>query len=70
MTWKRREHTVTPGGNLLISNANSSGQQMVRGITSGFNTDFDPAAGHVHDRELPGRLQRTADDAAREPMPC
>ena len=43
ITWQKRKHTVTAGGNVLISNANSQGQQMVRGISLGFNTDFDPA---------------------------
>ena len=44
LTWSRGAHTVTAGGNLLISNATSSSQQMVRGVNLGFNTDFDPAA--------------------------
>ena len=44
LTWSRGAHTVTAGGNLLISNATSSSQQMVRQVNLGFNTDFDPAA--------------------------
>jgi hypothetical protein len=45
ITWNRRSHTIMAGGNFMISNASSSAQQMVRGITVGFNTDFDPAVG-------------------------
>ncbi len=43
LTWQKRTHTFTMGGNLLISNATSSGQQVVRDIRLGLNTDFDPA---------------------------
>ena len=42
------------GGNLLISNAEASSQQMVPGINIGFNTDFDPANFHVQLDQLPG----------------
>jgi Carboxypeptidase regulatory-like domain/TonB dependent receptor len=45
LTWNRQAHTITAGGNLLISTASSSGQTMVRGISIDFNQDFDPAAG-------------------------
>jgi hypothetical protein len=54
LTWNRGDHTVTTGGNLLISNASSSGQTMVRGITLGFNTDFDPAASMFNTTNFPG----------------
>ncbi|HET7695268.1 MAG TPA: TonB-dependent receptor [Vicinamibacterales bacterium] len=54
LTWQRGSHTVTTGGNLLISNATSSSQQIVRGITLGFNTDFDPAAGLFTTANFPG----------------
>jgi hypothetical protein len=45
LTWSKGAHTVTAGGNLLISNASSSSQQMVRSVNLGFSTDFDPAVG-------------------------
>ena len=43
----------------------SSGQQMVRGSRSGFNTDFDPAAGLFNTDQLPRRVERAADRRAR-----
>lgn len=54
ITWLKGAHSMTFGGNLLISNAESSGQQMVRGINLGFNTDFDPAAGMFNATNFPG----------------
>ena len=45
---------MTFGGNLLISNAEASAQQIVRGITLGFNTDFDPATGLFNTTNFPG----------------
>ena len=54
LTWNRGAHTITAGGNFLISNASSSGQQIVPGITLGFNTDFDPAAGLFNTTNFPG----------------
>ena len=63
LTWNRGAHTIMAGGNLMISNASSSGQTMVRGITLGFNTDFDPAASLFNTDEFPGRLERAADAA-------
>ena len=54
LTWNRGEHTITTGGNFLISNASSSGQTMVPGITLGFNQDFDPAAGMFSTTNFPG----------------
>ena len=54
LTWQKRSHTMTFGGNLLISKAESSGQQIVPGITLGFNTDFDPAAGLFSTTNFPG----------------
>jgi hypothetical protein len=45
LTWSKGAHTMTAGGNLLVSNATSSSQQMVHQIGVGFSTDFDPAAG-------------------------
>jgi hypothetical protein len=43
LTWSKSEHTITAGGSLLISNAESSSQQMVRTVNLGFDTNFDPA---------------------------
>ncbi len=54
LTWQRQSHTMTLGGNLLISTAKSSGQQIVPGITLGFNTDFDPAIGLFNTTNFPG----------------
>ena len=51
------------GGNLMISNASSSGQNMVRGITLGFNTDFDPAAGMFNTTNFPGASSAQLDAA-------
>jgi hypothetical protein len=54
LTWQKRTHTLTMGGNLLISNASSSGQQIVRDIRLGMNTDFDPAIGLFTVANFPG----------------
>lgn len=54
LTWLRGSHTMMFGGNVFISNAESDGQQMVRGITLGFNTDFDPAIGLFNTTNFPG----------------
>ena len=54
LTWQKRAHTVTAGGNLLISNASSSGQQIVRDIRLGFDTNFDPAIGLFNTTNFPG----------------
>ena len=54
LTWNRGAHTVMTGGSAMISDASSSGQTMVRGITLGFNTDFDPAAGLFTNTNFPG----------------
>jgi Carboxypeptidase regulatory-like domain/TonB dependent receptor len=63
LTWNRRAHTITTGGNMLISNASASSQQMVRGITLGFNTDFDPAAGMFNTSSFPGASSAQLDAA-------
>ena len=54
LTWNQGAHTIMAGGNLMISNASSSGQQMVRGINLGFSTDFDPAASMFNTTNFPG----------------
>jgi Carboxypeptidase regulatory-like domain/TonB dependent receptor len=63
LTWNRQSHTITAGGNLLISNASSSSQQMVTGITLGFNTDFDPAAGLFNTTNFQGASSAQLDAA-------
>jgi hypothetical protein len=54
LTWNRSSHTITTGGNFMMSDASSSGQQMVNGITLGFNQDFDPALGLFTVANFPG----------------
>ena len=54
LTWNRGAHTILTGGNFMVSNASSSGQTMVRSISLGFNTDFDPAAGLFNTTNFPG----------------
>ena len=54
LTWLRGSHSLMFGGNVFISNAESDGQNMVRGITLGFNTDFDPAIGLFNTTNFPG----------------
>lgn len=54
LTWQRTSHTFMFGGNVLISNAEASSQQIVPGITLGFNTDFDPANGLFNTTNFPG----------------
>ena len=63
LTWNRRRHTITAGGNVLISNAESSSQQIVPGITLGFNTDFDPAASMFNTTNFPGASTANLDAA-------
>ena len=63
LTWNRGAHTITTGGNLLVQNASSSGQTIVRGITLGFNTDFDPAAGMFTTANFPGASSAQLDAA-------
>ena len=63
LTWNRGTHTIMAGGNLMISNASSSGQQMVRGITLGFNTDFDPAASMFNTTNFQGASTAQLDAA-------
>ena len=54
LTWQKNAHTFMFGGNLLMSNAEASSQQIVPGITLGFNTDFDPANGLFNTTNFPG----------------
>ncbi len=74
LTWNKGAHTILTGGNVFISNASSSGQTMVRGITLGFNQDFDPAAGLFNTTNFPGassdQLTAARDTYARADRPC
>ena len=54
LTWQKRTHTMTFGGNILISNAESNSQQIVRGLNIGFDTNFDPAIGLFNTTNFPG----------------
>jgi hypothetical protein len=63
LTWLKDSHTFTFAGNVLISNAESDGQQMVPGITLGFNTDFDPAIGLFNTTNFPGASSAQLDAA-------
>jgi hypothetical protein len=54
VTWQRKAHTITFGGNVLISNAESDSQQMVPGISLGFDTNFDPAISMFNTTNFPG----------------
>ena len=63
LTWQRKRHTMNFGGNVLISNADSDGQQMVRGISLGFNTDYDPAIGMFNTTNFPGASSSVLDAA-------
>ena len=63
LTWLKGPHSMTFGGNVLISDAESDGQQMVPGITLGFNTDFDPAAGMFNTTNFPGASSAQLDAA-------
>ena len=63
LTWNRGAHTIMTGANFLVSNASSSGQTMVPGITLGFNTDFDPAASMFNTTNFAGASSAQLDAA-------
>lgn len=63
LTWLKGSHSLTFGGNLLISNAESNGQQMVRGLNLGFDTTFDPAIGLFNQTNFPGASNAVLDAA-------
>ncbi len=54
VTWIKGAHSLNFGGNYLISNASSEGQQMVPSINLGFDTSLDPAAGLFNSTNIPG----------------
>ena len=43
VTWVKNRHTLSFGGNYLISSASSDGQQIVPQVILGFDTAYDPA---------------------------
>jgi hypothetical protein len=53
LTWSKGEHSITAGGSLLISNASSSSQQMVRTLNIGFDTNVDPAISMFNTTNFP-----------------
>jgi hypothetical protein len=63
LTWNRGSHTVMTGGSYMLSQVSSSNQTMVRGITLGFNTDFDPAGGMFNTTNFPGASSGQLADA-------
>jgi hypothetical protein len=65
LTWQKGAHSVTTGGSLLISNATSSSQQIVRGIQLGLDTTFDPAAGMFTTANFPGASSDQLTEARR-----
>jgi hypothetical protein len=54
LTWLKGAHTMAFGASLLISNAKSGSQQIVPGITLGFDTTYDPAASMFNTSNFPG----------------
>jgi len=54
LTWVKHAHTLNFGGNYLISNASSDGQQMVPQINLGFDTALDPANAMFSSTNIPG----------------
>jgi hypothetical protein len=54
LTWNRPSHTFMMGANVFISNAEASSQQIVKGITLGLDTDFDPANSMFNTTNFPG----------------
>ncbi len=64
LTWNRGAHAISGGGSFMVSNASSSGQTMVNGITLGFNQDFDPRCGSLQYDQLPRRVERSAERRA------
>jgi hypothetical protein len=54
VTWVKGDHSINFGGNYLISNASSNGQQMVPSINLGFDTALDPATGMFNSTNIPG----------------
>jgi len=54
VSWQRGAHNFNFGGSILHASAWESAQQIVPGITLGFNTTFDPAAPMFNTTNFPG----------------
>lgn len=54
LSWQRGEHNINLGGSVLHSRAWENAQQMVPGISLGFNTQFDPATSIFNSTNFPG----------------
>ncbi len=64
LTWVKGSHAMTFGASFLLSNADSGSEQIVPGITLGFDTANDPAAAMFNTGNFPG-ASSTQLDAAR-----
>jgi hypothetical protein len=54
LTWQRANHSLNFGGSFLHVRAWENAQQFVPGISLGFNTNNDPAAGLFNGTNFPG----------------
>ncbi len=54
LTWVKGSHMMMFGASFLLSNADSGSEQMVRGISLGFDTTYDPAIGMFNATNFPG----------------
>ncbi len=63
VTWQKGKHSMSFGGNFLLSTAEGFGQQMVPGINLGFNTQFDPASSLFTTANFPGASSAQLTDA-------
>ena len=54
LTWVKGSHTAMFGASFLMSNADSGSEQIVRGLTLGFDTTNDPAIGMFNTTNFPG----------------
>jgi hypothetical protein len=54
VNWQKGSHSLTFGGSFLRSSAWEMAQNIVPGITLGFNTSNDPAAGLFNSTNFPG----------------
>ena len=70
LTWQKGRHSVTFGAVAFLGRAWDDSQQVVPGINLGFNAANDPANAHVQHDQLPGGLDRTAEQRARRSTRC
>jgi hypothetical protein len=54
LTWQKGSHSISYGAGAFLGRAWDDSQQMVPGITLGFNTTNDPAAGLFNTTNFPG----------------